>query len=272
VPPVTKHDKDAEYLETVLKPIRVCASYLPKFGKGKAGGVSLPDFRALYQADPFYFWFGLDDPLMYAAHKAAGGMTSIYRQIGIGCEKLFRRILVTELCLAPEDVAWSYSIIGANEKERKLSLDGRLQPDTIKDVIRRRRVQRWLETAMDSLHLEKGMRSSIKGVVFEVRQGYKSKDSKRQNADISNAATAYTKAFLPCVVVLSTQIDSDLLIRYRNERWLILVGTTTGDSLSSTYAFMKDVIGYDLAGFFSRNAPVLRKEIRKVLEALLRPT
>jgi len=30
----------------------------------------LQEFQALYQADPFYNWFGLDNPLMYAAHKA----------------------------------------------------------------------------------------------------------------------------------------------------------------------------------------------------------
>jgi len=31
----------------------------------------------MYRSDPFYNWVGLDNPLMYAAHKAAGGMTSI---------------------------------------------------------------------------------------------------------------------------------------------------------------------------------------------------
>lgn len=51
------------------------------------------------------------------------------------------------------------------------------------------------------------MFTTLKGAVFEVRQGYKSKDAKRQNADIANAAAAYTQAYLPCVVMLSSQID-----------------------------------------------------------------
>jgi hypothetical protein len=77
----------------VLDPIRVCARYRPKFGKGAKGdGLAFAQFRTLYQGDPFDSWFGLDNPLMYAAHKAAGGMTSVYREIGIGCEKLFRTI------------------------------------------------------------------------------------------------------------------------------------------------------------------------------------
>ncbi len=82
---MSKNDK--KYLKIVLDPIRVSAEYKPKFGQGsKGGGLSLKKFQSLYQSDPFYCWFGLDNPLMYTAHKAAGGMTSVYRQIGIGCE------------------------------------------------------------------------------------------------------------------------------------------------------------------------------------------
>lgn len=91
-------NNDARYLELLLEPIRVCARYQPKFGKGsKGGGFTLEQFQRLYQSDPFYNWLGLDNPLMYAAHKAAGGMTSIYRQIGIGSEKLFRTVLQDSL-------------------------------------------------------------------------------------------------------------------------------------------------------------------------------
>jgi len=52
------------------------------------------------------------------------------------------------------------------------------------------------------------------GIVFEVRQGYKSKDSKRQN---------------------------------------------------------KEVLGYDLGGFFMKNTERIRKNINEVLEVLLNP-
>ena len=86
--------KDEEYLQILLDAIRVCAHYKPKFGQGpKGGGLTLEQFRELYQGDVLYDWLGLDNPMMYAAHKAAGGMTSIYRQLGIGCEKLFRRVI-----------------------------------------------------------------------------------------------------------------------------------------------------------------------------------
>ena len=97
--------EDNKYLQIVLDPIRVSARYKPKFGQGSKGsGVSLEEFQTLYRADPFCGWFGLDNPLMYAAHKAAGGMTSVYRQIGIGCERLFRAILRDAFDLTDEEV------------------------------------------------------------------------------------------------------------------------------------------------------------------------
>lgn len=114
---------------------------------------------------------------------------------------------------------------------------------------------------------------TLKGVVFEVRQGYKSKDSKRQNADIASAATAYTQAYLPCAAILSTQIDLDVLARYREHKWSVLTGTVgMSDPLSSTYDFMEEVVGYDLADFFRRNQETLKSEMDAILRRLLEPT
>ncbi len=112
--------------------------------------------------------------------------------------------------------------------------------------------------------------NSLTGTVFEVRQGYKGKDSKRQNADIANAGAAYAEAYFPCAVILSTQIDGDILLRYRAARWSIITGIIgANDPLVSTYDFMRDVVGYDLAAFFERNCGTFRTEIHAVLKALL---
>ena len=234
--------------------------------------MSLTDFQRIYQEDPFYSWFGLDNPLMYAAHKAAGGMTSIYRQIGIGSETLIRAILQDELELSEDQAKWSYKVMGANKKERRLSLDARIPLDAIATEQVSTKVRTWMRNACNDLDVDSGIADRLQGIVFEVRQGYKSKDSKRQNADIANAATAYTQAYLPCVLVMSNQIDTDILHRYRSEKWAILTGCLgESSSLLSTYAFMSDVVGYDLASFFKRNKESLRKEVAKVLDALLRP-
>jgi hypothetical protein len=273
IPAATGAGGDARYIKTVLDPVRKCAHYKPKFGQGaKGSGLTLEQFRSLYQGDPFYNWFGLDNPLMYAAHKAAGGMTSVYRQIGIGCERLFRLILQDSLGLTAQDVVWSYETVGSNGKKRTLHLDGRIPLDKLTNTEQRERFHAWMRGSADRLGVDAGVFKSLTGTIFEVRQGYKSKDSKRQNADIANAATAYTKAYFPCALILSAQIDGDILLRYRAEKWSVLTGVVgTNDPLSSTYDFMRDVIGYDLAAFFDRNSVALRTEIDAVLKALLAP-
>jgi len=239
-------------------------------GQGAQAGLNLSDFQSLYRADPFYAWFGLDNALMYAAHKAAGGMTSIYRQIGIGCEHLFRAVLQDELGLTEAEASWSYSVRVAKGKRRTLSLDGRIPLDAVRDSAARSRVKDWILGVCRDLGVNSRIARSLTGVVFEVRQGYKSKDSKRQNADLANAATAYSQAYLPCVALLSMQMDDDIFTRYKAAKWAMLTGRTQGGtSQDSTYLFMREVVGYDLADFFVRHAPELKAEVNTVLEAML---
>ena len=81
--------RDNRYMSLILSRIEVCREYQPRFGQ--RAPVRLPAFLRLYGTDSFYHWFGLDNPLLYAAHRAAGGITSLYRQIGLGCEHLSER-------------------------------------------------------------------------------------------------------------------------------------------------------------------------------------
>ncbi len=89
--------RDERYVGLIMRALNVCARYKPMFGKGRKGGMTLRQFQRLYRSDPFYKWVGLDSPLMYAAHKAAGGMTSVYRQLGMGCQWGFQNILKDSL-------------------------------------------------------------------------------------------------------------------------------------------------------------------------------
>src|SRR5579872_2382874 len=102
--------QDDEYLQLLLKAIQTSANYRPKFGQGRKGGWTLDQFTQVYSADPFYSWFGLDMPIVYAAHRAAGGLTSVYRQIGIGCQWVLNRALRDSLGLSETDANWSYSV------------------------------------------------------------------------------------------------------------------------------------------------------------------
>jgi hypothetical protein len=267
--PNTDFPRDAAYLALILQKVEICRAYQPKFGQGNS--VALEKFRAMYGSDPFYSWFGLDNPLMYAAHKAAGGITSLYRQIGIGCEQLWRQIIRDQLGLTAQQAAWSYQIAAGEGKNRTLSLDGRIKLEHLSSNAAREKVAAWLRQATEELQIAPGIAQALKGAVFEVRQGYKSKDSKRQNADIGNAGMAYVNGYLPVVFVFSTQIDADVAARYRNAGWLLLQGHLTNSPVSSTYAFCEQVLGYDLAGFLHRNSAALKEAVEAVLTALLSP-
>lgn len=260
---------DDRYLALLLKRIEVCKKYQPRFGRGSQGGLSLHQFRALYSADPFYSWFGLDTPLVYAAHKAAGGITSVYRQIGTGCEELFRQILQDQLGLDSKQASWSYAIKAANGKARRLKLDGRIPINEVASQTNRDLISQWMNEACHQIGISATVAEALTGAVFEVRQGYKSKDSKRQNADIANASSAYVNGYLPVLVVFSTQIDGDVALRYEHERWLVLRGTLNGSTTQSAYTFVRDVIGYDLESFFQRNAHTIRVAIDEILNVLL---
>ncbi len=262
--------RDNVYLNLVIKRVLICKTYRPKFGQPSKSGLSLQEFQELYAADAFYSWFGLNDVRIYSAHRAAGGITSLYRQLGIACEELFRQILIDQLGLSPHQVKWSYEISKREGGMRRLALDARIVLSDIVSLGKQETVSYWLGQAMSHLGIAPAIKQAIQGTVFEVRQGYKSKDSKQQNADIANASTAYSQGYLPVVLLLSTQMDNDVMERYERERWLILQGFTFGDSISSTYTFLKEVIGYDLAAFFQRNSSTLRAVVGDVLEALLR--
>ena len=265
-----KPEQNIRYRDILIAPINECANYTPKFGHGRNGGFSLAEFQNLYGTDAFYKWLGLDNPLMYSAHKAAGGITSVYRQIGIGCERLVRAIFMDYLGLDADDVTWSYTVTGANGKERTLSLDGRIVFEKIPNPETRARCEAWMMQVADSLDLATPIRQAITGVVFEVRQGYKSKDSKRQNADIANAANAYANGYIPCLMVMSAQIDDDIVARYNVAKWAILQGYIGTSTLASTFTFFNQVVGFDFVQFMNENQEYFKEKIQHVLEQLMR--
>jgi len=164
---------------------------------------------------------------------------------------------------------WSYETTGSSGRRRKLALDGRIQLADIISNAKRNEIGRWLSEAAGRLEVAPEVIKTFQGMVFEIRQGYKSKGSKRQNADIANAAIAYSQGYFPVLLVLSTQIDADIVERYEHAKWFILQGQLVSSPLNSTYAFTKEVIGYDLAGFFQRNSATLQATVADILHALL---
>lgn len=288
-------NEDSTYVDILINPMREISEYKPKFGTGS--GVNLAEFQKLYGNDPLYHWIGFDSHLMYAAHRASGAMTSLYRNLGTGCEHLFKSLLKDGLGLSSENIKWEYvatseqvaslagtdmklvdsedisDIAGLSEdvkqKEKKNSLDGRIDLTEITSIESRKIVEKWLGSLKNQL----GITWTPIGSVFEVRQGYKSMDSKRQSADIANATQALSRQRIPVLVVFSNQIDDQLVKRYEASGWGLLRGDlakeTKKDPTRNTFAFIDQIIGFDLEAFFLRNAELIRSEIFAILETLL---
>jgi len=271
------------YLDLLLDPLTECANYKPKFGTDESDGVSLAQFTDMYGADPFYHWIGLDSPHMYAAHKAAGGMTSIYRQLGTGVDRLFRALVKDHFDLTDEQVKWSYEfereVRKTKKKDKKPPVMGTRTLDARIDLAHIRpkadaheRVQKWLQRAGKKCGLPDARIKQITGVVFEARQGYKSADSKRAEADLAFGRNADAVNYMPVVAIVSTQASQQILRSYRNGKMLVLVGNDDTEDVVSTYAFFRNVIGFELDEFFKRNTDVMRKRCVAVIEKLLSPT
>jgi hypothetical protein len=260
-------EQDERFREIILSPLRVCADYKPAFGTTGADEIDLSAFQSLYGSNPLYHWLGLDSPLMYAAHKAAGGMTSIYRQIGIGCERLVRSAIAESFGLTEEEARWSYQSERSDKKIQTLELDARIDRTHLANEEQSEAVAKWLNDASALIRQHR----ELSGAVFEVRQGYKSADSKRQNADLRFGLASYDVGYLPVVMVVSTQVSQSVISRYRQSKLLILTGTLDSDPTTSTFGFFDNVVGYSLSQFFERNAERIRTELREILDALLSP-
>lgn len=263
-----KNGLDEQYREIFLSPIRKCSEYRPAFGRGRSTGLCYTEFQELYGSDFFYSWLGLDDQRVYAAHKAAGGLTSVYRQIGIGSERLFRAVIGDTLELSEEQMGWRYEYDKSARKKGIHTLDAKIRFQDISQT-KKETFEMWLDTTKDVISMNSNEDFHADGVVFEVRQGYKSADSKRQNADLRFGVRAYQARLLPVFAIMSSQVSEPVVNRYRGDGMLILTGVFSDDPTISTFAFFDQIVGYDLAGFFKRNSHVFKNEIREIANKLL---
>ncbi len=248
--------------------MRQCLTYKPAFGT--SAPVSELEFVGRYAADFFYNSVGLAIEEMYIAHKAAGGITSFYRQLGVACEVLTQSVFIRELGIIRADVRWTYQLAtGGVGSDRTLTLDARLAPNEVTDEKRRQIIQQWLLGAATAVNIEPNIAKQLNGAVFEVRQGYKSADSKRQNADLSFGIHALKAGYLPCLLVFSGQISEAVAARYRNAGLYVLLGSSSGQAHMDTREFFRDVIGWDLVNWLDTNGAAIRAELELIVKYLL---
>ena len=71
-------------------------------------------------------------------------------------------------------------------------------------------------------------------------------------------------------MVMSAQIDDDIVARYNVAKWAILQGVIGTSPYASTFSFFKQVIGFDFVEFMNNNQEYFKEKIQHVLEQLMR--
>ena len=71
-------------------------------------------------------------------------------------------------------------------------------------------------------------------------------------------------------MVMSAQIDDDIVARYNVANWAILQGFVETSPYVSTFSFFKQVIGFDFVEFMNSNQEYFKEKIQHVLEQLMR--
>ena len=184
---------------------------------------------------------------------------------------MLREIIRDALGLDEKQTAWCYPYSKPDGKKGIHVLDARISLRDV-DASRRRQLSGWISSVGQHIGLDAAKLKRINGVVFEIRQGYKSADSKRQNADLRFGMSAYQEGLLPAFMILSQQVSESVIARYKNNNMAVVTGVLESDPQCSTFAFFNQVVGYDLAAFFKRNSETLKSEVRRIVHALLSET
>ena len=240
---------DERYLAALIEPVQKSRHHRPRFGTETR--IDADSFRSMYGADLFYRTVGLSDPAVYAAHRAAGGMTSVYRQLGIGARDLVRAILADAFGMTTEEATW---------RVRGQDLGCVVSSDC------------WEETApwYELYHWLARVGRGSRGVALEVRQGIKTGDARRQHSYVeANAKDAVHRGLLPVLFLLSNQANERVIEGYRDAGWRVLMGDPAGTVEDSSYAFLRTVAGFDLAAFLERHAETISAEVGGIVHGLL---
>jgi len=181
---------------------------------------------------------------------------------------MFGAIVSGCLGLSADEMSWSYDYPKGRGKTGTHTLDARIRVADAAEAAQPR-ISKWLEDALDYVNLDDSAHAEVHGAAFEVRQGYKSADSKRQNADLRFGINAYRASLLPVFAIFSAQVSEPVVRRYRSDGMLVLTGVTSDNPTVSTFAFVEQILGYDLLGFFARNRDQVREEIQEIVSTLL---
>jgi hypothetical protein len=83
---------------------------------------------------------------------------------------------------------------------------------------------------------------------------------------------ASIQKYLPVLAIMSTQASQAVVRRYMSSKMLVLTGVLSDDATASTFAFFRQVVGFELDAFFERNSKKMRTRCTTALNGLLDPS
>jgi len=201
-------------------------------------------FSALISKDPAFADLGLADERYIVARVGGNLVTSLHRKIGDMYEGLFQALLLFRFGLTPEQTKYQAKVKIGNRVQLR-STDGMIPMDRLSTVELPRLDSRWKRS---------------KGLAFEVRSCYQIGDSKRIQADYDMALHLKAESLWPVMLVFcSTSLHSPII--RLSKSWALFQG-------EETFAFLRDLTGFDLARFMHGNSEILRSIIEQALSKI----
>lgn len=201
------------------------------------------DFIDFIGQDPAFSNVGFDND-KYAIARVGGNLvTSMHRKLGDMYEEIFQYILVNQFSVLHSDLHFSVEVpIGTRTQIR--STDGLLRN-------------------LNYIHKNVPVLSNWvnnQGVAFEVRSCYQIGDSKRIQADWDMALALSSQNIVPVMLIMCSSSLKSPVRRLRNS-WVIYEG-------NEAFKFIKELSGFDLLDFMSRNRATISRPINEILANL----
>jgi hypothetical protein len=153
----------------------------------------------------------------------AGGLTSVYRQIGVGTEHLLRAIIRDSLGLTAEETTWSYRYRKPNGKTGVHSLDAKISFADLSDAQRRIFIE-WMEVVGPHVDLTPANGSGYKVSFLKSGKVIKAR-TLNVRMRIYVRHECLSGGIASCIHDLSQQVSETVIDRYRKDKMAVLTGT-----------------------------------------------
>ena len=257
---------DKELLDTLLLPLRNCRkpSPLVDLGNGAPTTVaSYQGYRRACQADTLASHCGIGSQMMYKALCSASAHGMALASLRQGMARLLRA-LIYDAADYPSayDSGWRYKIATRTGGARTIHLDARIDLAKARKPRFRECAGEWVRSCCRDV---KASAPAPNGAVFRIELGSKGMERKAAYTELDVGAVAWSRGYLPVLLVDSGRRLNDALLRHQNSCWKILSASKHPSARSSLFAFSRRVLGFEIDQFLESYAGFIESEVDSVM-------